>query len=114
MDHLNKLPEITDHVLAGLKADESLKHRIFLSAAATPKERTFRTGTVVALCSLSVLLILLCFFAARFPSGQAKPVDIQVIPAGSNRIVSPVDLQQVIDRASDAASNGISGLDSGE
>ena len=33
---------------------------------------------------------------------------------GYQRFAENRDLQQVIDRASDAASNGISGLDSGE
>ena len=101
MDRLNRLPELTDQILAGLKADESQKHRILVSAAessGTGKISKYRT--VIALCSLSVLLILFCVFVSGWTGGQKK-TDLQNIPAGSRRNESPVNLQTVIDRASD-------------
>ena len=101
MNRLNRLPELTDQILAGLKADDSQKHRILLSAAessGTGKKIKYRT--VIALCSLSVLLILLCVFASGW-TGDRKASDLQNIPAGSRRNESPVNLQTVIDRASD-------------
>ena len=98
MDRLNRLPEITDQVLGGLKADENLKHRILLSAAsASPAKKKAPLRTVVALCSLSVLLILLCVFALN-----AKPAgDIHVIPAGSRHSAPPIHLETVIEQASE-------------
>ena len=33
MNRLERLPEITDHILSGLVADDQLKHRILLSSA---------------------------------------------------------------------------------
>ena len=100
MNRLEQLPEVTNHVLSGLKADDSLKHRILLSAAESSRVNPFRFRTVIALCSLSVLLILLCVFVARAPVNYGSTADIQVIPAGSRRIVSPVNMQQMIDQAS--------------
>ena len=100
MDRLEKLPEVTEHVLDGLRADESLKHRILLSAAGTRNGYSFRFRTVFALCGLSVLVILLCVFAARIPAHHTGPDDVHMIPAGSRRVTSPVNLQMVIDQAS--------------
>ncbi len=97
MDRLNRLPEVTDQVLAGVKADESLKHRILLAAAAPRPERKTRFRTALALCGLSVLLVLLCVFASRLPLA-GKPADLQVIPAGSHRDASPVHLQTVLEK----------------
>ena len=100
MDRLKQLPEVTDHVLSGLKADDALKQRILLSAAEGQHNRTYSFRTVVALCSISVLLILLCIFVTRIPVNNVSTSEIQVIPAGGRRIVSPVNLQQVIDQVS--------------
>ena len=36
MNSLENLPEISEHVLSGLKADSGLKHRILLSASSAP------------------------------------------------------------------------------
>ena len=101
MDRLEQLPETTDHVLAGLKADNDLKHRI-ISAATATHTSPIRARTVLALCSLSLLLILVSFFITRIPAGSSNASDIHVIPAGSHRMVSPVNMQQVIDQAAEA------------
>ena len=102
MERLDQLSEITDHVLSGLQADESLKHRILLSAAGSARKTSqFRMKTIVALCSLSVLVIILCIFVTHIPFENSAPAEIRVIPAGSHRVVSPVNLQQAIDQASE-------------
>jgi hypothetical protein len=96
-DRLRCLPEITDHVLSGLKADESLKHQILLSAASGREKRKTSYRTVIALCCLSAVLVLLCVFAL----GSKPAGDIQVIPAGSRRSSPPVRLEEMIDEAAE-------------
>ena len=100
MDQLNRIPEITDHVLSGLKADQRLKQRILEAAASSPRKVSFRPRTIIALCSLSVLLILLCVFIAGL-AGKNPSGNIQVISAGSRRNSSPANLQTIIEKASD-------------
>lgn len=99
MDQLDRLPEVTEHVLSGLKADHRLKQRILESAVSAPRKMPLRRGTVIALCSLSLLLILLCVFVSGL-SGKSSG-DISVIPAGSRRNSSPVSLETVVEKASD-------------
>jgi hypothetical protein len=103
MDRLDQLKEVTSHVMSGLKADEKLKNKILLSyseGAERTGKKPFGFRTVVALCSLSVLLILLCVFAAKITSGAKNP-DLQVIPAGNRYQEAPVNLQPVIDKAAE-------------
>ncbi len=101
MDQLNRLPDISDRLLDGLKADDQLKQKILVSAANAPVKKPFRMKTAVALCSLSLLLIILCMFISRFPSWKAAEPEIQNIPAGGKRIVSPLNLKQVIEQAAE-------------
>ena len=101
MDRLDQLPEITEHVLSGLRADASLKQKILVSAVNAPAPSgKYRPGTFVALCSLSVVLVILCLLIHSLPV-QKTVADLQIIPAGSRKIVSPVNLQNVIDQASE-------------
>ena len=95
MNRPENLPEISEHVLSGLKADSGLKHRILLSAASAPSARRYSFRTVVVLCSLSVVLILLCVFALQ----TKKAEDLQVIPAGSRHSTPPVRLETVLENA---------------
>ena len=97
-DRLKHLPEATDHVLAGLRADDALKHRILLSAASQPEKRKISFRTVVALCCLSAVLVLLCVFAL----GSKPAADIQVIPAGSRHASPPVGLEEIVEEASES------------
>ena len=106
MDRLDHMPEITDNVLGGLKADDSLKRKILLSAAESHTGNRVRRGTVFALCGLSLALILLCLFASGLTSPKTDPADPHVIPAGSRRIVSPVNLQNVIDQIKEVQVSG--------
>ena len=101
MDRFDRIPEVTEHVLDGLKADDALKHRILLAASSRSSEpkRNYSFRTVVALCSLSVLLILLCVFAIS--ANTRKTADIQVIPAGSRHSTPPVSLETVIEKAAE-------------
>ena len=101
MDKLKQLPQVTDHVLDGLRADDALRQKILLSAAESGRSRTSRLRTVIALCTLSAALVLLCIFAVRIPAGTNTQTAIHVIPAGSNRMVSPVNVQQVINQVSE-------------
>ena len=100
MNQLDRMPEITEHVLAGLKADESMKHKILLSAAGVRPQQQIRSKTVVALCCVSVLLILLCVYVTQITGWKSHTSEFEVIPAGSHRVISPVNLGTVIDQAS--------------
>lgn len=100
MNRLEKMPEISDHVLSGLKADSDLKHRILLSAASAPAVRKYSFRTVAVLCSLSVILILLCVFALQ----TKKAEDLLVIPAGSRHSTPPVRLETLLENADDIIS----------
>ena len=98
-NRLRRLPEISDHVLSGLKADEALKHKILLSVASDCKKRKTSLRTVIALCCLSAVLVLLCVFTL-----DSKPKeDIQVISAGSRHSSPPVRLEEMIDGATELA-----------
>ena len=102
MEQLNRIPEVTEHVLSGLKADQRLKHQILEAAVSSPGKKSFRPQpkTIIALCSLSVLLILLCVFVSGL-GNHSSSGNIHVIPAGNRRNSSPANLQTVIEKASD-------------
>ena len=77
MNRLQRLPEITDHVLSGLKADDRAKHRILLAASGSQApggmhQKTVRFRTVVTLCSLSVLLVLMCVLISYQSRAQQR------------------------------------------
>ena len=48
MEKFERIPEVTEHVLAGLTADEGLKHRIFLAASAPATKKKYPLRTVVS------------------------------------------------------------------
>ena len=100
MDKLNRLPEVSEDLLSGLKADDALKQKILLSAANPAPARNPRYRTAIALCCLSFLLILLCVFVSRLPAA-GNTSDLQVISAGSHRESSPVNLDTVLENASE-------------
>ena len=97
MKRLEHLPEITDHILSGLRADDALKHRIFLSAASSPESKKYPRRTIFALCGISALLILLCVFVIRSETAG----DIQVVSAGSRHSTPPVILENVLEEAAE-------------
>ena len=61
MSRLDQLPEITDHVLSGLRADDSLKYRIYQKAAEQSGERARKSSRLplAALCAISAVMIAL-------------------------------------------------------
>jgi len=99
MDHLDQLPEITDHALSGLSADDSLKQRILLSAVSSAGNKRINVRTALALCCISLFLLLTCFIIKGTNQNIAGSPQIHNIPAGSHRIVSPVNMQDIIDQA---------------
>ena len=105
MNDLNRLPEITEQALAGLKADENLKHRILVAAAnsGSPSADRFRSRrSLVALLALSAVLILSVIGIGRLSAREeSDPAAMHAIPAGSHRNASPVHLQVVIDEVAE-------------
>lgn len=101
MSQLEKLSDVSEHVLSGLKADSQLKHRILLSAAKASEKTGIRKGAVIALCSLSLVVILLCAWITSASIIPSQSPELQVIPAGGRRNSSPVSLQQIIEKASE-------------
>ena len=106
MSRLDQLPEITDSVLSGLHADDSLKYRIYQKAAsAGPDADRKKTSRVplAALCAISAVMIAVFVFLGRImplsgssPSAQpaltavqdAELSHMQTINAGG-QIVKP-------------------------
>lgn len=94
MNRIERLPEVSDHVLSGLTAGEDLKQRILLAASSGYSRPKHSFRTVVALCSLSILLVLLCVFALQ----SKTPDEMQVIPAGSRHSTPPVVLESILEK----------------
>lgn len=68
MSRIDQLSEITDHVLSGLQADESLKYRIYQKAAdpSAGKERKSLRLPLAALCSISAVMIAVFVLLGQF------------------------------------------------
>ena len=100
MNSLDQLPEISSEILSGLKADETLKHRILLSAAESGRSTRVPRRTLVPLCALSALVIALCVLIPQLSGpGSSSGTSIQVIAAGSRRTSSPIHLHSMITTA---------------
>ena len=102
MNNLNQLPDITDQVLSSLKADENLKHRILVAAANEEVPSSSFAGkkrSLIALIALTAVLILSVIGIGSLSLSQdgISPSSMHVLPAGSHRNTSPVQLQVVID-----------------
>lgn len=112
MNKLEQLPEITDSLLSGLRADDVLKHRILQKAVETPSSapRSSSRRPLFALLSLSLTMIAL--FVAL---GTLHPVSVDsqvsavsaasqdsfsdqmhTITAGIRRASSPISLGVII------------------
>ena len=101
MSRLDQLPEITDHVLSGLRADNSLKHRIYQKAAGVsdaPEKKSARLP-LAALCAISAVMVAV--FALLIPLSRQKTIsgntdiaydspDISSVSAGAVLTSSPV------------------------
>lgn len=105
MSKLDQLPQISAHVLNGLRADENLKSRIYQKAAQTDaaSSRTApRRRTLIALCSLSAVMIaVFVLLGALSPdrrmSDSPAAVQMQTVSAGEHLDESPVQSQDVTD-----------------
>ena len=74
-----KLPEATEKVLAGLSADENLKHRIVVAATSgTPERRRGGRLVPVLLCSLVTLMIIAVFLLGG-KKPLSRPSDLETI-----------------------------------
>lgn len=115
MSRLDQLSQITDHVLDGLRADDSLKHRIYQKAAQSDissSRRLSRRGTIIALSAVSAVMIAVFVLLGQISSSgpttdnsaavsrTADATDIvmiETVTAGEHRTSSPIPLQEVID-----------------
>ena len=116
MSRLDQLPEITDHVLSGLRADDALKHRIYQEAAqdGTPREKASRRP-LIALCTLSAAMIAVFVLLGRIGplSRKQEPEEgapmsaaqqMETITAGERRNVSPIGLGSILETEEENAS----------
>ncbi len=105
MSRLDQMPEITEHVLSGLRADDSMKFRIFQEAAGIsgqPLSRKSHRPLVAALCAVSALMIVLFVLinplvntkkesqSSAYSAQNSTTSQIQTIQAGSELDESPV------------------------
>ena len=81
-----ELREVTENVLCGLTADESLRSRILQNAAgAGREERRSAFRPVPALCGvIAALLIAVVALNGLNPVNPADPGDMNIFAAGSN------------------------------
>ena len=93
MKRLEELRDVTDTVLAGLTADESLKHKILQRAAEYSDESSMRSfRPLPVLCSvITVLLVAVCLLNSLHPVTPAGSVEMNVFAAGSDDIIQPED-----------------------
>ena len=100
MSRIEQLPEVTEQVLSGLQAGDELKSRIYKKALEPESRpsRGFARAPMIALCSLSVVMIALVAVLGQVHSlNDSDPADFRTIAAGEHRVASPVALQTVID-----------------
>ena len=109
MSRLDHLPEISEQMLSGLRADDALKHRIYRKAAGitdTPEKKSSRIP-LAALCAISAAMIAV--FALLIPfsrqngnslpgeqqaaSGSYDPAEFNSMSAGTVLPESPVKEQ---------------------
>ena len=99
---LEQLSEITDHVLSGLQADESLKHRIYQKAADISEmpEKKISRMPLIALCAISAVMIGVFVLLGRVtpmsgnPNDEQQSVRIQTISAGVTLTESPIEEEE--------------------
>lgn len=104
MSRLDQLPEITDQVLSGLRADDSLKYRIYQKASGLSENEGRKPSRLplAALCAISAVMIAAFILLVPFSRQSSLPggrqvssdhyesVDINHIPAGTVLPESPL------------------------
>ena len=96
---LEKLPEVTDNVLSGLTADETLKQKIY-SAALHPDLAAFRFSRQ-RIVTVSCCLALAAVFAfwgvhSGFRKQNEAEMPFQAFSSASHTAASPVFLQEFL------------------
>ncbi len=115
MNKLDQLSQMTSVTLANLKADDSLKQRILLSAAsgheASGKYNRGFNRSVFALCCLAACVVLLCISISGSPSpvADSNPA-IRDIAAGAYHSSSPVRLKQLLSQMNTVQNQALSDL----
>jgi hypothetical protein len=119
MSKLDQLPEITDHVLSGLRADDSLKYRIYQKAAkpSSSSVKASRKPLAAALCAISAVMIAVFMLMgplmgrntaspdAVTKSESTPATQIQTIQAGSELDQSPVTPEEEKESSSEEEEN---------
>ncbi len=99
MKNLEELHAVTDKVLSGLTADDSLKQRILQTAVMSGKKETKRLfSPIPAFCGVIVLLLITVGVLNNLrPVDPASSVEMNVFSAGSVEISpSPDDSDSVL------------------
>ncbi len=102
MDRLDKLPEVSDQVLSGLRADDRLKYKI-LQKATEPEAEKHPLGfrkPVIALSALTAVMVAVFALMAPISPSSAPSERIHTISAGNIVPESPVNMREIITRAS--------------
>ncbi len=109
MNRLNELPDITNHVLSGLKADDRLKTKIRLKAADLSLNDVSFSGTekhfrlLPVLCAIALLMLLsLSLLQKAVPHNGSLP-EIQTFAAGEHKSSSPLSIQRILSEADENA-----------
>ena len=97
MIRLNRLSEMTDRALDGLRADEGLKRRILAAAGeqALSQPKPLFQRLVPVLCCVSAAALLLVFGLTR-SAGRTAPASRRVFTVASHTSVSPLSLQGLL------------------
>lgn len=97
MIRLNRLPEITDQALDGLRADKKLKQRILVSAQgqAFSPPKPLSQLLIPVVCCVSAAALLLVFGLTRFSGRDAQPRR-RAFTVASHAEVSPLSLQGLL------------------
>ena len=109
MNRLNELPDITNHVLSGLTADNRLKTKIRLKAADLSLNDVSSSGTekhfrlLPVLCAIALLMLLsLSLLQKAVPHNGSLP-EIQTFAAGEHKSSSPLSIQRILSEADENA-----------
>lgn len=99
MVDLEKLPAISESVLHGLQADDSLKQKILYKAANSDikKTRSYFRYIPAVCCAVTLILVSFIFLKTINSSVNPEPPTISTIASGSPRVITPVSLHTVTD-----------------
>ncbi len=96
---VEKLPEVTEKMLHGLKADASLRHRIYTAALQPSPGSTslVRSRWITVSCCLALATAAAVWGIHAGMNGQNKPLSsFRVFSSASHTETSPVFLQNFL------------------